>query len=100
MIDAGSPPDLVLDLSRGGDASEMIKTIVRGLGLPTVSSTMGGTKEIEKWSELSPSQENYLVQVRPPADLLPFLIRQMSFTLPSAKQELQTTHVASSSGQF
>ena len=64
MIDEGTPPDLVIDLSVGGEASEMVKSLTKSLGLPTVSTTQGGEKEIRLWSSLSPEHENYLMQVR------------------------------------
>ena len=41
MIDAGTPPDLVLDLTYGGKNSKMIKSISLKHGIPTVSSSMG-----------------------------------------------------------
>ena len=43
MIEEGSPPDLVLDLSYTG---EMIKSISQNLGLPTVTSSLGAEKDI------------------------------------------------------
>ena len=41
MIDAKTPPDLVLDLTEIGIQSEMVKTFSLNLGLPTVSSSLG-----------------------------------------------------------
>ena len=76
MIDAGTPPDLILDLSRGGDSSEIIKSVAFNLGLPTVSSTMGDKNEILEWRSALAEQEEYLVQVRSPLDILPFILRK------------------------
>ena len=78
MIDGGSPPDLVLDLSDAGDASEVAKSLSLSLGLPTVSSSMGETGDIEEWSELTAEQEKYLVQVRSPADLYQYIIKDLA----------------------
>ena len=78
MIDSGSPPDLVLDLSDAGDASEVAKSLSLSLGLPTVSSSMGETGDIEEWSELTAEQEKYLVQVRSPTDMLRYLFRDLA----------------------
>ena len=78
MIDGGSPPDLVLDLSDAGDASEVAKSLSLSLGLPTVSSSMGETGDIEEWSELTAEQEKYLVQVRSPTDMLRYLFRDLA----------------------
>ena len=77
MIDSGSPPDVVLDLSNGGDSSEMAKFLSLNLGLPTVTSTMGLAEDIKEWSELTAEQEKYLVQVRPPSDIFPYIIRDL-----------------------
>ena len=77
MIDSGSPPDVVLDLSTAGDSSEVAKSLSLTLGLPTVTSTMGETEDIREWSELTAEQEKYLVQVRPPSDIFPYIIRDL-----------------------
>ena len=45
MIDGGSPPDLVLDLTY---SSEMMKSISLNLGLPTVTSSLGAENDI-RW---------------------------------------------------
>ena len=47
MIDAGSPPDLVLDLTYGGIRSEVVKSLSLTLGLPTVTSTIGEAGDIK-----------------------------------------------------
>ena len=78
MIDSGSPPDVVLDLSNGGDSSEMAKFLSLNLGLPTVTSTMGLAEDIKEWSELTAEQEKYLVQVKPPSDVFPDVINDMA----------------------
>ena len=46
MIDEGNPPDIVLDLTLGGMTSEVMKSISKTLGLPTVTSTMGEEEDI------------------------------------------------------
>ena len=78
MIDSGSPPDVVLDLSTAGDSSEMVKSLTLSLGLPTVTSTAGEAEDIKEWSALTAEQQKYLVQVRSPSDLLPFIIRDLA----------------------
>ena len=78
MIDAGTPPDLVLDLTKVDDGSDMINMITRSLGLPTVTSSMGKVGNIQEWSALTGAQEKYLVQVRSPSDMFPFIIRDMA----------------------
>ena len=78
MIDSGSPPDVVLDLSTSGDSSEVVKSLSLTLGLPTVSSTMGEAGDIKEWSALTAEQEKYLVQVRSPADMFQYIIKDMA----------------------
>ena len=46
MLDSGSPPDLVLDLTQAGISSEVIKSLSLTLGLPTVSASMGEEGDI------------------------------------------------------
>merc|ERR1719402_1523323 len=81
MIDAGTPPDIVLDFTRAtrdsGVASEVVKSLSLTLGLPTVSSTYGEAGDIREWRDLTASQKNYLIQVRPPGDLIPDILRDL-----------------------
>ena len=63
MMSAGSPPDLVLDLTNGGLESEAVKSLTRDLGLPTLTTSMGGLGDIREWAGLSKQQSHYLVQV-------------------------------------
>ena len=62
-MSAGSPPDLVLDLTNGGLESEAVKSLTRDLGLPTLTTSMGGLGDIREWERLSEQQSRYLVQV-------------------------------------
>ena len=78
MIDSGSPPDVVLDLSSSGDSSEVAKSLSLTLGLPTVTSTMGEVDDINEWSALTAEQEKYLVQVRGPSDMFQYIIKDMA----------------------
>ena len=78
MIEAGSPPDLVLDLTNGGQGSEALKSLSRDLGLPTLTTSMGGLGDIREWERLSEQQSRYLVQVRGPHDLYLHVIRDLA----------------------
>ena len=55
MIDGGTPPDLVLDLTLGGMTSEVMKSLSLSLGLPSVTSTMGEEEDITEWESLTES---------------------------------------------
>ena len=78
MMSAGSPPDLVLDLTNGGLESEAVKSLTRDLGLPTLTTSMGGLGDIREWAGLSEQQSHYLVQVRGPHDLYLHVIRDLA----------------------
>ena len=75
MIEEGSPPDLVLDLTHRGD---MVKSLSLNLGLPTVTSSTGEAEDISEWSALTAEQQKYLVQVRSPSDMLPNIINDLT----------------------
>jgi len=78
MLDAGTPPDLVLDLTKIGISSEVVKSLSLTLGLPTVASALGEKGDIREWKDLTDEQKKYLIQVRPPGDLLPNVIRDLA----------------------
>ena len=77
MIDAGAPPDVIIDSTRVGVVSDVVKTMTWTLGLPTVSMSFGELGEIREWRDLTPEQKNYLIQIRPPADIVTGVIREL-----------------------
>ena len=46
MVDKGNPPDLVLDFTKMGMKSEVLKSLSLTLGLPTVSGSLGAENEL------------------------------------------------------
>ena len=42
MINDKTPPDIVLDATRTGDASNAVKSLTKSLGIPMVSLSYGG----------------------------------------------------------
>ena len=66
-----------LDSTRVGVVSDVVKTMTWTLGLPTLSSSYGETGEIREWRDLSPQQQNYLIQIRPPGDVITGVIREL-----------------------
>ena len=46
MIDAGTPPDFVLDSTKSGILSDAIKSLTKSLGIPTVATAYGETGEL------------------------------------------------------
>ena len=43
MIDAGTPPDYILDTTRTGRFSEAVKSFSKSLGIPTITTSYGAT---------------------------------------------------------
>ena len=77
MVDNQTPPDIVIDSTRSGHLSNVAKKMTAKLGLPTISTSYGKSGDIKSWSDLNSDQMNYLVQIRPPGDVVMNLIRQM-----------------------
>lgn len=74
-------PDLVLDTTMTGPGSETVNSFSAALGLPTLTAQFGQEGDIRQWRDLKPEQSAYLVQVMPPADLLPEAIRQLVISM-------------------
>ncbi|KAE8742923.1 Ionotropic receptor 25a [Frankliniella occidentalis] len=70
-------PDLVLDFTQTGVSSETVKSFTHALALPTVSASYGQDDDLRQWHFLSDDQLKYLVQVSPPADMIPEVIRSI-----------------------
>ena len=77
MIDAGTPPDVIVDSTRAGTTSEVVKSLSLTLGLPTVSMSYGEAGDIREWKDLTTAQAEYLVQMRPPGDIITDVIREI-----------------------
>ncbi|XP_045485455.1 ionotropic receptor 25a-like [Pieris rapae] len=75
MVSGKKPPHVVLDFTTTGVGSETIKSFTSALGLPTISGSFGQEGDLRQWRGLNSNQTQYLLQVMPPADLLPELIR-------------------------
>lgn len=70
-------PNLVLDTTMTGPGSETVNSFTAALGLPTVSAQFGQEGDLKQWRNLKPDQASYLIQIMPPADLVPEAIRQL-----------------------
>nr|WJJ63356.1 ionotropic receptor 25a [Pachyrhinus yasumatsui] len=77
MIDDNTPPHLVLDATRAGLAAETVKSFTAALGLPTVSASYGQLGDLRQWRTILPNEEEYLVQVSPPGDIIPEMVRTL-----------------------
>ncbi|XP_034949070.1 ionotropic receptor 25a-like isoform X2 [Chelonus insularis] len=68
-------PDLVLDTTRSGFSGEIVRIFTAAVGVPTFSAQFGEREDLTHWNNLPKDREKYLVQVKPPADLIPNVIR-------------------------
>lgn len=75
MLSAKKTPHVVLDFTMTGVGSETIKSFTVALGLPTISGSFGQAGDLRQWRALDANQSRFLLQVMPPADILPESIR-------------------------
>lgn len=75
MLLAKKTPHVVLDFTMTGVGSETIKSFTEALGLPTISGSFGQVGDLRQWRSLNANQTRFLLQVMPPADILPEAIR-------------------------
>ncbi|XP_050348568.1 ionotropic receptor 25a isoform X2 [Nymphalis io] len=75
MLSAKKTPHVVLDFTMTGVGSETIKSFTAALALPTISGSFGQAGDLRQWRTLSTNQTKYLLQIMPPADILPESIR-------------------------
>ncbi|KAF5277632.1 hypothetical protein FQA39_LY06125 [Lamprigera yunnana] len=75
MIPINHGLHLILDTSMTAIPSEAVKTFSKLLGIPTISGSFGEKKDLQQWNNLDPEQSKYLIQIVPPADLIPEMIR-------------------------
>ncbi|KAG8282323.1 Ionotropic receptor 25a [Homalodisca vitripennis] len=73
----GKPPHVVLDTSLSGVISEAAKAFSAALALPTVSASYGQDGDIRQWRNLDGEQQKYLVQISPPGDIIPEIVRSI-----------------------
>ncbi|XP_063992990.1 ionotropic receptor 25a [Diachasmimorpha longicaudata] len=74
-------PDLVLDVTRSGFGAETVNSFTSAVGVPTLSAQFGQYGDLRHWRDLTQDQKKYLIQVLPPADLVPEAIRQLAITM-------------------
>ncbi|KAG8222734.1 Ionotropic receptor 25a [Ladona fulva] len=73
----GKPPHVVIDTTLTGSASETVKYFTSALALPTVSASYGQEGDIRQWRDLDEEKQKYLIQVMPPGDLIPEVVRSL-----------------------
>lgn len=75
MLTAKRTPHVILDFTVTGVGSETIKSFTAALALPTISGSFGQIGDLRQWRSLNANQTKFLLQVMPPADILPESIR-------------------------
>lgn len=71
-------PHLIFDTTISGLASETVKSFSSALGIPTVSASYGQEGDLRQWREIKKTpKNNYLLQVMPPADMIPEVVRSI-----------------------
>ncbi|KAL1116158.1 hypothetical protein AAG570_005653 [Ranatra chinensis] len=76
-IEQQKPPNLVLDATKRGVTSEAVKTFTAALSLPTVSTSFGQKGDLRQWKFLDGEKLKYSIQISPPADIIPEIIRSI-----------------------
>nr|QBB73016.1 ionotropic receptor [Protaetia brevitarsis] len=75
MLEDRSPPHIVLDNTMTGLISETVKSFTKALQLPTISGSFGQEGDLRQWRDIDDSQQDYLIQIMPPADVVPEIVR-------------------------
>ncbi|XKL64087.1 hypothetical protein PGB90_004173 [Kerria lacca] len=76
-IKDGKPPHVILDTTQAGIVSEAVKTFTAALALPTISASYGQDGDIKQWRNLDGEQQKFLIQINPPADIIPEIVRSI-----------------------
>ncbi|KAL0108697.1 hypothetical protein PUN28_014089 [Cardiocondyla obscurior] len=76
-----SVPDLILDVTRADVGAEASSSFTAAMGVPTLSAQFGQEGDILYWRDLDLDQQNYLIQIIPPNDLVPEAIRQLAIQM-------------------
>ncbi|XP_037037565.1 ionotropic receptor 25a [Bradysia coprophila] len=77
LISKNQSPHIVLDTTITGVASETVKSITSALALPTISASFGQEGDLRQWRDINEQKSNFLLQVMPPADIIPEVIRSI-----------------------
>nr|QQP19806.1 ionotropic receptor 25a [Tropidothorax elegans] len=76
-VSSGKAPHLVLDTTMSGVPSEAVKALSAALALPTISASFGQEGDLRQWRVLDMEKLKYLIQINPPADIIPEIIRSI-----------------------
>ncbi|XP_012287489.1 ionotropic receptor 25a [Orussus abietinus] len=74
-------PDFVLDTSTVGLGADTVNSFTSAVEVPTLSGQFGQEDDLRHWRHLGEDKRPYLIQVMPPADLIPEAIRQLALSM-------------------
>lgn len=78
-VEIGKSPHIVVDTTMTPVLSEITKSFTSVLALPTISGTFGQEGDIRQWRDINEEQRRYLLQVMPPSDIIPEVIRSIIY---------------------
>lgn len=73
-------PHLVLDVTTDGVGAQTVKSFTFALGLPTISASYGQYGDLKYWKNIRQDENDYLVQICTPIDVIPQIIRNIVVT--------------------
>lgn len=76
-VENDQSPHIVLDTTMTPVISEISKSFTSVLALPTISGSFGQEGDIRQWRDINEHQGRYLLQVMPPSDIIPEVIRSI-----------------------
>lgn len=76
-VKSGKMPHVVLDTTLTGVTSETVKSFTSALAIPTVSTSYGQEYDIRSWRNLDEEDQKYLIQIMPPGDIIPEVVRSI-----------------------
>ncbi|CAL4099885.1 unnamed protein product, partial [Meganyctiphanes norvegica] len=76
-IDGSAPPHIVLDGTTTGIMSETIKSFTKAMALPSFAASYGQDGDIREWRDLSETEQDFLVQIMPPGDIMVQAVRDI-----------------------
>lgn len=76
-VENEEPPHIVLDMTKTPVMSEIAKSFTSVLALPTISGAFGQEGDIRQWRDINNEKREYLLQVMPPSDVIPEVIRSI-----------------------
>lgn len=81
-------PVVLLDTTMDGPQSSMVKKVTRQLKIPTLTTSYGHLGDIVEWKGLNSAEQEYLVQIMPPTDIIGQIVHDVG-----ASQNLTTAGI-------